>query len=355
MDDASITELQHKEVLYHKMVGLYPKDPVYLRRLVELQLQQGNEKQALEHMRQLERLYKQEGYSNSAQSLKELRRSFSDVHDTHSNTCHPFLSGIKPEAIQILMRNAKRIFLNDGEILIQQGDSDDSMYIVLSGSFAVLVLYHKQKNPSLVHMLQEGAIVGEMAFLEGSERSASVIANEKSSVLKLSSKRVLQCLLKFPDVGDYLRQESTFRKHLTAITSNATLAKLPEDAKTTLASHAEIIHYPPFTVVSRASKKTNWVGIMVSGLIRTVAEDNIGNSYILEPVKPSDTIAEMTALQDEVSTSDMITVNDSSVLQIPMDKFRSVMKDNPSVRNRLIENHSKRISDTMTYINNHNK
>jgi len=254
MDDASITELQHKEVLYHKMVGLYPKDPVYLRRLVELQLQQGKEKQALEHMRQLERLYKKEGYEHSAQSLKELRRSFSDVHDTHSNTCHPFLSGIKPEAIQMLMRDAKRIFLNEGETLIQQGDSDDNMYLVLSGGLAVLVLYHKESNPTLVHILKEGAIVGEIAFLEGSQRSASVIANEKSSVLKLSSKRVLQCLLKFPDVGDYLRQESMFRKHLTAIACNTTLAKLPEEAKATLASYAEIIHYPPFTVVSQAAK-----------------------------------------------------------------------------------------------------
>jgi len=94
---------------------------------------------------------------------------------------------------------------------------------------------------------------------------------------------------------------------------------------------------------------------MVSGLIRTVAEDSLGNSHILEPVKPGDTIAEMAALQDEVSTSDMITVNDSSVLQIPIDKFRSVMKDNPSIRNRLIEHHHKRISTTMTYINNRNK
>jgi len=351
MDEKQSKELQHKEVLYLQMVDLYPSEPKYLRRLVELLLQLEKEDEAVDRMRQLERIYKARGETDSAQSLKELRRSLSGTEETLSATLNPFLSGIKPQALQMLMRNAERINLDENATLISQGDKDDNMYIVLDGELAVLVLYRKQNNPILIHILKEGEIVGEIAFLEGRSRSASVIANTKASVLKLSSKRVLQCLLEFPEVGDYLRQESKFRKQLTAINGNTTLSKLPDDAKADLAMHSEIIHYPPFAVVSRSEKELPWMGVMVSGLVRIVAEDRLGHSHILEPIKPGGTIADIAALQEETIMTDMITVNDSAILQIPAERFRRVMEQNTSVKNRLLESHARRISTTMVYIN----
>ncbi len=350
MDDMQLKELKHKEVLYHQMIDLYPNDPKYLRRLVELLLQLEREDEAIDRMRQLERIYKNRGEKSSAKSLKELRHSISGCDDTHSGTLNPFLSGIKPEAISMLMRDVKRIQLNESETLIKQGDVDDSMYIVLDGELAVLVLYRKKKNPTLVHILREGEIVGEIAFLEGRSRSASIIANTKASVLKLSSKWVLKCLLKFPEVGDYLRQESDFRKHLTAINGNATLARLPDEAKADMALHAKTMHYPPFTVISRSGKKLRWMGIMISGLARIVAEDNMGQSHVLEPIKPGDTIADIAALEEETSAADMVTVTDTAILQIPVEKFKSVMNNNPSIKIILLENYAKRISTTMIHI-----
>ena len=352
MDDIQLKELQHKEVIYRQMIDLYPNESKYLRRLVELLLQLGREDEAIDRMRQLERIYKIKGEPKSAKSLKNLRHSLLGCDDTHSGTLNPFLSGIKPEAISMLMRNVERINLNENETLIEQGDTDDSMYIVLEGELAVIVLYRKKKSPTLVHVLREGEIVGEIAFLEGRSRSASIIANTKASVLKLSSRRVLQCLLKFPEVGDYLRQESEFRKHLTAINGNATLARLPDAAKADLALHAKTMHYPPFAVISRSEKKLRWMGIIISGLVRIMAEDNLGKSHVLEPIKPGDTIADIAALQEETITADMVTVNDTAILQIPAKKFRSVMNENPSVKNRLLESHAKRISTTMVYIKN---
>lgn len=350
MDEAQTKELQHKEVLYRQMVDLYPSEPKYLRRLVELLLQLDQEKEAVDKMRLLEKLYKKQGLKDIAGSLKELRKSIAGTEVDLNATLNPFLSKINPEALHLLMRGAERIRLAEGEALIKQGDSDDSMYIVLEGELAVLVLYRKRKKPTMIHMLKEGEIVGEMAFLEGRARSASVIANSKATVLKLVHKRILQCLLKFPEVGDSMRHESEFRKHLTAINGNKTLVSLPDEAKEHLAMHAKTIHYPPFAVVSRSNINLPWMGIMTSGLIRIVAEDRLGQSHLLEPVKPGDTIAEIAALREESIMADMVTVNDSAILQIPAEVFREVMDANPGVKNRLIESAAERISSTMVYI-----
>ena len=348
MDAELEKELQHKEVLYLQMVDLYPSESKYLRRLVELLLQLGKESEAIDRMRQLESLYKKNGENHSAESLKNLRRNLSLVDEGHS-TINPFLSGIKPEAIQMLMKDAKQLHLDENELLIRQGDTDDSMYIVLDGDLAVLVNYQKQADAVLIHMLNEGDIIGEMAFLEGNARSASVIANTKASVLKLSSRRVLLCLLKFPEVGDYLRQESEFRRRLTAINSNTTLAKLPDDAKSDLALYANIVRYPPFSVVCHAEEKLAWVGIMISGLMRIVAEDFSGNSHVLEPIKPGEMVADMAAFQESAITGDIVTVSETDILQVQIEEFRAVMNKNPFVKNRLVENYTKRSSPTKVY------
>jgi len=354
MDDALKKELEHKEVLYRQMVGLYPSEPKYLQRLVELLLQLDKEQEALEKMRLLEKLYLKHGLKDVATSLKELRQSVSGTEEDLTTTLNPFLSSIRPEALHMLMKKAERVQLNEGESLIKQGDTDDGMYIVLDGELAVLVHYRKQKNPTMIHILKEGEIVGEMAFLEGRARSASVVANSKASVLKLAPKKVLQCLLKFPEVGNVLRQESEFRKSLTAINANRILAKLPEEAKDRLAMHATTNHYPPFAVVSRSQKNLPWMGIMISGLIRTVAEDRRGHSHLLEPIKPGDTIADVAALREEAMMADMITVNDSAILQIPADCFREVMNGCPKIKKELIESAAERIASTMAFIKSRN-
>jgi len=350
MDEAQTKKLMHKEVLYRQMVDLYPSDPKYLQRLIELLLQLDKEQEAIEKMRLLEKLYQKHGLKDVAQSLKELRQSLAGTPDDLNATLNPFLSNIKPEALHMLMHSAERIQLQEGQSLIKQGDTDDGMYIVLNGELVVLVLYRKQKNPTMIHMLKEGEIVGEMAFLEGHARSASVVANSKASVLKLVPKHVLQCLLKFPEVGDVLRHESEFRKKLTAINSNKILTTLPDEAKEKLAIHAKTVHYPAFAVVSRSKKNLQWVGIMISGLIRIVAEDRLGNSHLLEPIKSGDTIADIAALREESIMADMVTVNDSAILQIPAEIFRETMDANPKIKKHLIESAADRIASTMAYI-----
>lgn len=348
MNEKFEKELLHKVALYLQMIDLYPNESKYLRRLVELLLQLEKDDEAIERMRQLESLYKKQGSNHSAASLKDLRRSLS-VSDETLTIINPFLSGISFEAIQVLMQNAKKHRLNENETLIQQGDVDDSMYIVLEGELAVLVSYDKGEELVLTYMLKEGDIIGEMAFLEGCVRSANVIANTPVSVLKLSSKRVLQCLLKFPEVGDYLRQESDFRHRLTVINSNPRLMKLPHDDKYELAVHANIARYSAFSLVYNTEKKLSWVGVMGSGLLRVVAEDIVGNSHVLESIKPGETIADMTALKNNVLIGDIVTVSDSEVLQIDVETFKAVMKKNPFVKNRLVEDHTKRVSPTVVF------
>lgn len=68
-----------------------------------------------------------------------------------------------------------------GEILMRQGDVADAMFIVLSGRFKVTV----EGQSQTVANLSAGAPIGEIAFITGGTRTATVTAMRDSIVLKL--------------------------------------------------------------------------------------------------------------------------------------------------------------------------
>lgn len=351
-EQAKEKELCHKLSLYSRMAEIYPSDTRYLRRIIELQLLLGEEQSAMEKMRRLEKIYNQQGNRDEADTLKKLRRNISTQCEHLESTFHPFLADLTPQALALLMQDSKRLRFKEGQPLMRQGERDSRIFIVVEGELAVLVQYAKAPSPTLIHTLGEGSIVGETAFLDGSSRNATVVANQDTVVLELNPKRVIKCLLQFPEVGEALRHESLHRRQLTAINSNRLLARLEGEAREALAARSVIVSYKPFEVIGMANTPLGQVGIVIEGLIRCVAEDKSGNSHILAPLKPGDTIGDLEALNGLSGMCDLVAVHPSQVLQIPAEDYLAVMESNPTIRTRILEDASRRISSTMIMLNN---
>ncbi len=74
--------------------------------------------------------------------------------------------------------------LERGEILFDQGDDGDTAYLIEKGRLEVLVNVEGRENQ--VAILEPGEIVGEMSIIDGSKRSATIRALEKSTVSVIS-------------------------------------------------------------------------------------------------------------------------------------------------------------------------
>lgn len=96
----------------------------------------------------------------------------------------PLLEGLSDRELQLLVDNATHVFLRTGEILLKQGDPGDSAYVVLKGGFEI----QKQSGPSLIKIdvRNPGELIGEMALLSNSPRSATVVAVTDSEALCIS-------------------------------------------------------------------------------------------------------------------------------------------------------------------------
>lgn len=85
--------------------------------------------------------------------------------------------------------------VSDGDQLITQGAEDNDLYLIIAGSFRVLV------NGREVSRRGRGAHVGEMAVVEPTQRrAASVIATEPAILLKLPYPVVTEIASRRPEI-----------------------------------------------------------------------------------------------------------------------------------------------------------
>lgn len=75
--------------------------------------------------------------------------------------------------------------LAQGEVLVREGETDDHLYVVVSGSLGV-VKAAGTYNEITLNVMRPGDVVGELSFLDGATRFASLVAMSESCVLSLS-------------------------------------------------------------------------------------------------------------------------------------------------------------------------
>ena len=97
----------------------------------------------------------------------------------------PLLAGASATTLEALHAHLRPVQVHAGEVVIRQGDSADSLFLVRSGRLRVLV--EQNDGPKAVRELGAGAAIGELALLTGSPRSATVQAVRDGELLELDT------------------------------------------------------------------------------------------------------------------------------------------------------------------------
>lgn len=95
----------------------------------------------------------------------------------------PLFQGLSDKELKQLMDMAEPVSLRAGEYLIRQGEAGDSAYVLTKGEFEV----QKQAGKSVIKIdtRNPGDVVGEMALVSRTVRSASVISKTDSESLRI--------------------------------------------------------------------------------------------------------------------------------------------------------------------------
>ncbi len=109
-----------------------------------------------------------------------------------------FLSSLPiGDAVNLINKIDVQTFL-PGQKIIQEGDSGDSVFAIKSGSAKVIA--HILGREMELAVLSEGDVFGEVAFLTGRPRTASVIAADNLEVLEFDRPLLENIFERYPDV-----------------------------------------------------------------------------------------------------------------------------------------------------------
>jgi CRP-like cAMP-binding protein len=123
------------------------------------------------------------------------------------------------ELIQVNKIIIRRTFLK-GMVIIEEGKEGDSLFIIKSGSVKV-TKRNKEGVDELVVELGPGDQFGEMALIDRSPRSATVIAVEPSELLEIKEPQFTELLSSHKEID--LKFSKAFSRVLCARLREATI------------------------------------------------------------------------------------------------------------------------------------
>jgi CRP/FNR family cyclic AMP-dependent transcriptional regulator len=87
-----------------------------------------------------------------------------------------------------------------GQTIFRKGDDGASMMLVVKGKVRISAISMEGKEITL-NLLEEGGILGEIAMIDGGERSADAVALENTTVLTISQGEFRSLLKNRPDLA----------------------------------------------------------------------------------------------------------------------------------------------------------
>lgn len=169
----------------------------------------------------------------------------------------PLFESLSKDAREFIARRLKTETFAAGETIVRQGDTGNSLYIIISG--LVKVTRREKDGTSLeLARLQGGDYFGEMSLLAGQPRSADITTLIDTATLVLFKQ----------DMDDILQEYPSIAVHFSKV-----LSKRLRDT-----SHLQLSSKPTISVVSIYSR-------FVDPLFQTIFAVNLAASFIRELMK----------------------------------------------------------------------
>jgi len=113
---------------------------------------------------------------------------------------HFLLARLDENALDTLLAVASERRFNNGQVIFQKGDPGTSMMAVLSGRVRISA-YSEDGREIILNMVEPGQLFGEIALMDGKERSADATAMGKTELLVLDRRNFLPFLERNPKIA----------------------------------------------------------------------------------------------------------------------------------------------------------
>lgn len=111
----------------------------------------------------------------------------------------PLFAGLSPTDLKQVAAISEEVFFADGDVLAEQGEPGEEMYVIVSGEVRICIL--KDGHPVEVVRRTMGEYVGELAVVNREPRIATLIASGDVHTLCINRESFEGLLRERPEVS----------------------------------------------------------------------------------------------------------------------------------------------------------
>lgn len=112
----------------------------------------------------------------------------------------PIFSELNERALELIQQKSRTRKLRRGVILLSEGETGESLYIIRSGKVKIFVS-DDEGNEMTLFVEGPGSYIGEISLLDGAPRTASAVSIEKTEVISISRKDFMDVITENPEIA----------------------------------------------------------------------------------------------------------------------------------------------------------
>ena len=245
-------------------------------------------------------------------------------------TSTPLFADLPDTILPDLEAELELVTLQANQTLFQQGDSGDSMYLLIEGQLNIQ-LEDDDGSPNVVAKLRPHSPVGEMALLTGQKRIATAIAPTEAQLIRFSKNGFNRLVEKYPKLMTRFTQVVLPRIRETQLTAalNHLFGDLDINLVSRLQKESLWLQVAHGETVFRQGDPADGMYIVINGRLKVVVKQEDGDEQQIGEVIPGEPVGELALFSDEPRSATVYAIRDSNIIKLSQDLFDDLVQRFP--------------------------
>jgi len=241
----------------------------------------------------------------------------------------PLFSALSESSfMKVVPRLVLRPVAKDTQI-IREGTFGATLLVIASGHVRI------ERNGEEIARLGPGTVVGEMALITSTKRSATVSSIESVEYLELHRNDIAELAQETPDVADELREYCHQRLLHNLLNTSPLFKDLDPLTGLDLLEAFELQGFRAGDELIEAGSEGSGVWVIATGEVEITVKDDAGGTQSVATLGPGNVVGEISLIKGQKTTATVVANSRVGALFLPKERFEEMIGSNEEVTNYL--------------------
>ncbi len=222
--------------------------------------------------------------------------------------------------------------VDEGDILCQQHQVDDKLYIIIMGE--VEVSEERDREHFVLAHLGTGELFGEISAMFNTPRVSTVRVSKPSVLLELTGKTMQYMMMQNSGLNEAINIRYQSRITETALRSVSVFRHLPSDELNRLRDSSSIVSVPIGGSIVKEGEQGDALYIIIHGTAK-VSHAEHNRKFNLAILQSGEYFGEWSLLTGGPRAATVSALTQVDVVRVECGSFLKFIQDNPEVRDRI--------------------